>query len=170
MTINNIKIIPYKDRYEDKLKQHLQYCWRVTYEPILGKNAADDLVASIQYDMRAVVPGHDEMAFLIWDSNKVVGSIILAEEGKTAFIWGMYIHPDYQRKGLGKRLVQYATSLLKTANVIQIFVLKKRPDAQRFYEALGFTCNRESRTELIKDVQVEMIIMSIAVERLLQAA
>ena len=47
----------------------------------------------------------------------------------------LFLHPDYFRKGLGRRMVQYAFDAL---DVEFVDVNEQNPDARKFYEQMGF--------------------------------
>lgn len=47
----------------------------------------------------------------------------------------LFLHPDNFRKGLGKRLVEYAFNEL---SVELVDVNEQNPEARKFYERMGF--------------------------------
>jgi GNAT superfamily N-acetyltransferase len=62
-----------------------------------------------------------------------------------ALIEGVRISKAYRNQGLGKQLFQWAIQRAKQRNchLIQLTSDKKRPDALRFYESLGFVASHE---------------------------
>lgn len=58
---------------------------------------------------------------------------------------GVRIHADYRGKGLGQSLFEWAIELARKRNceIVQLTSDKQRPDAIRFYEALGFKASHE---------------------------
>lgn len=65
----------------------------------------------------------------------------IARMGATrATIEGVRVRADQRGTGLGKRLVEYAINEVRKAGcqIVQLTTDKQRPDAHRFYEALGF--------------------------------
>ncbi|MGH1352106.1 MAG: GNAT family N-acetyltransferase [Methyloligellaceae bacterium] len=166
MIINKIEITPYVAEREADLQNFLQTCWRDTYGPVFGNAVANRLSASIEGNLKEVIPHRNIKAYLAQIDEKIVGSIVLAEPRDIAYIWGMYISADYHRKGIGRRLICHAAEKIKTAKEIQISVLTKRVSAQKFYESLGFTGQEKSWVDLVKGFQVEVFTKSIAVSQL----
>lgn len=60
-------------------------------------------------------------------------------------IEGVRVHTDCRGEGLGTSFIQWAVERAKqrNCNIVQLTSDKKRPDALRFYEALGFTASHE---------------------------
>ncbi|WP_277376144.1 GNAT family N-acetyltransferase [Paenibacillus polymyxa] len=60
-------------------------------------------------------------------------------------IEGVRIDKDYRGKGVGESLLRYAINEAKTmgCEMIQLTTDKKRKDAHRFYERLGFVASHE---------------------------
>lgn len=60
-------------------------------------------------------------------------------------IEGVRIHEEFRGRGFGEQMFQYAIKLAKEkgCNLVQLTSDKKRPDAIRFYEKLGFKATHE---------------------------
>lgn len=60
-------------------------------------------------------------------------------------IEGVRIHEDFRGQSLGEQMFQYAINRAKQkgCTVVQLTSDKKRPDAIRFYEKLGFKASHE---------------------------
>jgi len=74
----------------------------------------------------------------IYDSDKLIGfGIVIADGVHHALIVDLIIHPDYQSKGLGSRLLDKLVSKCKKNKIrdIQLFSAK---DKYAFYEKFGF--------------------------------
>lgn len=70
--------------------------------------------------------------------------------GRTAFVWDLYVHPDYRRKGIAKQLMQRALEVAKeqgfaTATLVWTLLDSKREIA-RWYASLGFVEKELSHT------------------------
>ncbi len=65
--------------------------------------------------------------------------------GIRAQIEAVRVHEDYRGHGLGEQLLTWAINRAKErgAHVLQLTTDKRRPDALRFYEKLGFTATHE---------------------------
>jgi len=74
----------------------------------------------------------------IYDSDKLIGfGRVIADGVHHALIVDLIIHPDYQNKGLGSRLLDMLVSKCKKNKIrdIQLFSAK---DKYSFYEKFGF--------------------------------
>lgn len=56
-------------------------------------------------------------------------------------IWGVYLHPDYWRKGYGRKLVEFGIRDLTKLSFrkITLWVLEDNQNTRAFYEKIGFT-------------------------------
>jgi GNAT superfamily N-acetyltransferase len=65
--------------------------------------------------------------------------------GLRAQIEAVRTRSDYRGKGIGKKVFQYAIerARLRGCHLLQLTTDKKRPDAIRFYESLGFIASHE---------------------------
>lgn len=65
--------------------------------------------------------------------------------GIRAQIEAVRVKSTYQGHGIGKEVFQYAIARAKAkgAHILQLTTDKKRPEAKRFYEALGFIDSHE---------------------------
>ena len=55
-----------------------------------------------RFDLHGMLPAKDEeRAGVAVRAGTIIGSAIIAERGRAAFLWGMYIHLAEQRQGVG---------------------------------------------------------------------
>lgn len=123
---HTIEIIPYNSAYaEDAVRM-----WRESKERAIGQkelHSFDDHVFFLNNILK-----RDNEIYIAADHNKVVGIIAFnANE-----INQLYIHNDYQGKGLGKRLLDMAKANSKGSLVLYTFEVNRK--AQQFYERNGF--------------------------------
>lgn len=95
---------------------------------------------------------YQELIVMEDGSGKVVGTLQLSflqyltyQGGVRAQIEQVRIHESQRGKGLGKQLFEWAIkrSKDKGAHVVQLTTDKKRPEALKFYENLGFKASHE---------------------------
>ncbi|MBA5791498.1 GNAT family N-acetyltransferase [Flavobacterium sp. xlx-214] len=86
------------------------------------------------------------------ENGQVIGTLQLSflqyltyQGGIRAQIEAVRIHKDFRGKGLGEQFFLWAIDRAKEkgAHVLQLTSDKKRPDAIRFYEKLGFEASHE---------------------------
>ncbi|WP_281540475.1 GNAT family N-acetyltransferase [Maribacter aestuarii] len=95
---------------------------------------------------------NQQLAVIEDERSKVIGTLQLSfiqyltyQGGKRAQIEAVRVHKDYRNKGIGKQLFAWAINEAKTkkAHVVQLTTDKKRPEALKFYESLGFKASHE---------------------------
>jgi N-acetylglutamate synthase-like GNAT family acetyltransferase len=76
----------------------------------------------------------------VWDEDKLIGFARATSDGiYRAAIWDVAIDPDYQRLGLGRRLVETVLAHPYIQRVERVYLFTTHH--QRFYEQLGFVTN-----------------------------
>lgn len=86
------------------------------------------------------------------ENGQIIGTLQLSflqyltyQGGIRAQIEAVRIHKDFRGKGLGEQFFRWAIARVKAkgAHVLQLTSDKKRPNAIRFYEKLGFVASHE---------------------------
>ncbi len=71
-------------------------------------------------------------------STRLIGFVNLAWDGGVhAFILDTTVHPEYQRRGIGKQLVRHAVTVAKECGIEWVHV-DFEPHLQTFYDECGF--------------------------------
>jgi ribosomal protein S18 acetylase RimI-like enzyme len=125
---------------------------------------ADDELGRLREDFRDPLPESYYHAFqtiqedphqslvVMEEDDQVIGTLQLTlipyltyQGGIRAQIEAVRIHKDYRGRGIGEQLFRWAIAEAeaKGAHLIQLTTDKKRPDALRFYEKLGFKASHE---------------------------
>ena len=95
---------------------------------------------------------NQELVVMEDNSGKVIGTLQLSflqyltyQGGIRAQIEQVRIHESQRGKGLGKQLFEWAIHRAKEkgAHLVQLTTDKKRPNALKFYEKLGFKASHE---------------------------
>jgi GNAT superfamily N-acetyltransferase len=84
----------------------------------------------------------------------------VSDDATIAYIQDILVHPDHQRKGIGKALVEAV--LHRYAHVRQkVLLTDDRPEQLRFYETLGFRNTRElEKTPLNAFIRMDGVTLS----------
>ncbi|THV59618.1 GNAT family N-acetyltransferase [Flagellimonas alvinocaridis] len=86
------------------------------------------------------------------DQKQILGTLQLSfiqyltyQGGIRAQIEAVRVNSEHRGKGIGKKLFQWAIARSKErkAHVVQLTTDKKRPDALKFYQSLGFVDSHE---------------------------
>ncbi|MCR9227370.1 MAG: GNAT family N-acetyltransferase [Flavobacteriaceae bacterium] len=132
--------------------------------PFIVEMLANDVLGKLREDFQNPLPEKYYDAFdniegdpnqelvVMEDTGLVIGTLQLSfiqyltyQGGVRTQIEAVRVHEDYRGKGIGKRLFLWAIerSKEKSAHVVQLTTDKKRPDALKFYKALGFQDSHE---------------------------
>jgi GNAT superfamily N-acetyltransferase len=126
---------------------------------------ADDELGQMREDFRDPLPdayyeafvnidkdSNQELIVVENESGDLIGTLQLSfiqyltyRGGIRAQIESVRVHKDYRGKGVGRQFFQWAIDRAKQrgAHLLQLTTDKKRPDALRFYESLGFNATHE---------------------------
>jgi len=74
--------------------------------------------------------------FVVESDRQLVAIMAMKDE----FIDQLYVHPDYQNRGIGKALLEYARKL--SPEHLWLYTLQININARAFYETNGFTAER----------------------------
>ena len=78
--------------------------------------------------------------FVAEDEGRIVGLIVLIAEDERALLDNVAIHPDAQRRGLGRRLIQLAEDEARRLgfNAIELYTHELMTENQALYARLGY--------------------------------
>ena len=72
------------------------------------------------------------------DGGRIIGSVRAHETGGTCFIGKLIVHPEYQSRGLGTRLMNEIESRFPNAQRFELFTGAKSERNIHLYEKLGY--------------------------------
>jgi GNAT superfamily N-acetyltransferase len=75
-------------------------------------------------------------------------NILKTEYRKYGYIWGVYVAPDYRKKGIGKSITKIAVNYLKSIGCTRA-ILNASPSGKTVYSRLGFSISNEMQLDLI---------------------
>ncbi|TDE14628.1 GNAT family N-acetyltransferase [Dyadobacter psychrotolerans] len=133
--------------------------------PSIVKMLSDDELGKSREDFREPLPNKYYLAFASIDSDpnqelivveddndEILGTLQLSflqyltfQGGIRAQIEAVRIREDVRGTGIGQKLFEWAIERARErgAHLLQLTTDKKRPDALRFYEKLGFVASHE---------------------------
>jgi GNAT superfamily N-acetyltransferase len=132
---------------------------------IIIQMLADDPLGQKREDFRDPLPGqyvqafekieadpNQELIVVENEAKKVIGTLQLSfiqyltyQGGIRAQIEAVRVHREHRNEGIGKHFFLWAIDRARErgAHLLQLTTDKQRPDALRFYEALGFRATHE---------------------------
>ncbi len=78
----------------------------------------------------------ENKVFVVESDGRPVAFMAMKDE----FVDQLYVHPDYQNRGVGKALLDYARKL--SPEHVWLYTLQINVNARAFYEKNGFTAER----------------------------
>ena len=130
--------------------------WQAAYRGLVPDSSLQGFTYQWREEyFRQSLATNAEETYLVEVDEEVVGFLTLGaardpdlDVSRTGEIWGIYISPDYWRKGVGKRLVEEAERILKSRgyeNAV-LWVLEGNQQARWFCKAMGFSLDGESKS------------------------
>ena len=110
------------------------------------------LPASYQQAFERIINDKHQELTVVEVDTEIVGTFQLSfiqyltyQGGIRAQIEAVRVKSTYRNKGIGKAIFEYAIQRAKEkgAHLLQLTTDKKRPEAKRFYESLGFIDSHE---------------------------
>ena len=100
---------------------------------------------------------HTLFRISVWDRDRIVGMArMIGDMGLDYYIKDVVVRPEYQRKGIGRMMIQKLLKFIEENGVsgTEIFVeLCAVPDKVPFYEKFGFSANEAQRLKLMYQVK-----------------
>ena len=93
------------------------------------------------------------------ENKKIVGLVtVLKMDNDLAQIARLYVHPDYQRRGIGLRLLNESIDRLRRFKTIRVEIEEKNKKGINFYLKQGFR-EVETKRELIENAILNISIL-----------
>jgi ribosomal protein S18 acetylase RimI-like enzyme len=118
--------------YSEERAWELVQMWRASFErgvDVVDPHPLDEQLAYLQ---REVVPQNDLLLVLDGAEGPVAAFIAFANEK----IAQLYVHTEYQGRGIGKALLDVAKA--RSSGRLHLFTFARNTLARRFYEKNGF--------------------------------
>jgi len=131
------------ERDLEKVQTLLVETWRATYVPFYGAEKVEALIAE-WHSLEALKKRLNlpKSEFLVADDGKVLAGVAYAsmaeKPAKTATLHQLYVHPDFQRQGIGGDLFAEIETCFPDADTMRLEVEPKNAPAIAFYERHGF--------------------------------
>ena len=118
----------------------------------LREDFQDPLPDSYYHAFNQIVKDPNQELIVVEDNGQIIGTLQLSfiqyltyQGGIRAQIEAVRIHKSRRGQGLGERMFRWAIERAKErkAHLLQLTTDKKRPEALKFYEKLGFTVSHE---------------------------
>lgn len=120
----------------------------------MGLNDLDDSENGIDMFLKR----NPDTCFVAEDGNKIVGVVMVGNDGRRGYIYHTAVNPQYRKQGIASKLVHTALKALKQCgiNKVALVVFDKNDSGNQFWEKQGFTVREDlvyrnkSITEMIR--------------------
>lgn len=112
----------------------------------------------------ALAIANSEPVVSAWCGEQLVGFARATSDGVyRGTIWDVVVHPEFQGRGIGRKLVETLLSHPKMSRVERVYLTTTYQ--QRFYERIGFQVN-QSTTMVLQNSPLEMPLTTKTLEEL----
>lgn len=107
----------------------------------MGLNNLDDSRNGID----AFLKRNPDTCFVAKNDNKIVGVIIVGNDGRRGYIYHTAVNPQYRKQGIASQLVDTALKALKQSgiNKVALVVFDRNENGNQFWESQGFTVRED---------------------------
>jgi len=145
-----------------KVKELLLETWIDTYGAIMSEDTISKITSIWHDPARLEAQANDEKIIFqaaIDNFGEMIGLITIGKnDGDTADLLRLYIHPDKQRQGIGNILLEQALKELKEYKRVRLEVEEANQKGKSFYYKFGFK-EVEKKVENIEGEKFNTIIM-----------
>ena len=105
--------------------------------PGMGLNDLDDSPEGISRFLQR----NPETCFVAAEGETIAGCILVGTDGRRGYIYHTAVHPELQRRGLGRQLVERALESLRQMGIHKtaLVVFARNQQGNAFWERMGFT-------------------------------
>ena len=107
----------------------------------MGLNNLDDSRNGID----AFLKRNPSTCFVAEDDNRLVGAIMVGNDGRRGYIYHTVVHPEYRKQGIASQMVDVALQSLKQCGIhkVALVVFDRNEVGNQFWENCGFTIRED---------------------------
>jgi ribosomal protein S18 acetylase RimI-like enzyme len=145
--MDGMTIVDYSPGYGPELVR----MWRASFEQGVGITDPHPLEDQLRALEQKIVPHNRVLLVLDPRTSAVIGFLAYTSET----VSNLYVHVDYQNKGIGSMLLDIAKR--NSSGVLRLFTFERNMRARQFYERHGFKIIRQGFEEFwqLADIEYE---------------
>jgi len=146
-SMDGLTIVDYSPGYGPELVR----MWRASFEQGVGITDPHPLEDQLRALEQKIVPHNRVLLVLDPRTSAVIGFLAYTSET----VSNLYVHVDYQNKGIGSMLLDIAKK--NSSGVLRLFTFERNMRARQFYERHGFKIIRQGFEEFwqLADIEYE---------------
>ena len=76
-----------------------------------------------------------------YEGDKLVGSILCGHDGRRGCFYHVCVHPEFRRRGIGKKMVVFAMNALKNEHInkVSLIAFTQNDIGNAFWKTIGWT-------------------------------
>ncbi|MFT7686412.1 MAG: ribosomal protein S18 acetylase RimI-like enzyme [Candidatus Azotimanducaceae bacterium] len=130
MAVSDVIIVD----YEEGMASEINEVWRTSFNQALGlQQRFDSAEGQLVYLKNVLVKESEVLVLLERSTTRVIGFMAF----KSNVIEQLYLHPDFQGMGHGRKLVDIAKT--RSSGELQLYTFQANQGAQQFYIRMGFS-------------------------------
>jgi ribosomal protein S18 acetylase RimI-like enzyme len=86
-----------------------------------------------------------QMFLKVEENGRIIGSVRAYEKDGTCYIGRLVVHPDYQNKGIGTKLMREIENMFKDCRRFELFTGNKSEKNLMLYQKLGYKRFKDHR-------------------------
>ena len=151
------------------VREIAQITWPITYREILSSEQLDYMFEWM-YNLETLQNQVEEgqLFYVLKENGKPLGFIgieLFSSEKNDLKIQKIYVLPDAQGKGVGKKLIEKAIEIAQEKGIEQVILNVNRFNkAVSFYQKLGFKISSEVNIDIGKGYLMEDYIMNYTIK------
>ena len=115
----------------------LKFVWCQTFKQFLSEQPAK-LLFSEERIKQWIEASNGYVGLVKYLNREIVGVISAFQDKDTIHISHLYIHPDFQNKGLGSKMIDSVLVRFPSVKKLSLRVFEKNTHARKFYQNKGF--------------------------------
>ncbi|PSR20331.1 MAG: GNAT family acetyltransferase [Sulfobacillus thermosulfidooxidans] len=114
-------------------------------------------IGDAEEDFAWALQHYGQHYFVMEEESRIIGSVLAAFDGRRGWIYHLAVHPEFQRRGLGRRLMEHAEASLSHMGCLKINLLIEPHNlgVKQFYTRLGYSsANNQFMEKIIHSQQI----------------
>ncbi len=103
--------------------------------PGMGLSRADEFE-----NIKIFLRKNPKTCFIAEEHDRLIGTVLGGSDGRRGYIYHLAVHPEFQRRGIGKQLIQNCLEAFRNQDIMKchIFVISSNREGIKFWKKIGW--------------------------------